>query len=108
MTCVKRAVDHQIARMFGYTGIRMLITSATPLLIISAIIAVVGVIGFTHYGGPWQAWVNVFCGFTSIVLLSIFGPPGHALSRGRREPDDMSDLSEQRRRELVRGTSMYL
>jgi hypothetical protein len=84
----------------------MLISGRTLLILLSALITTVGVVGFTHYGGPWQAWVNVFCGAASLALLCVLRSP--AGGRGRQETSDMNDLSPQRRRELVRGTSMYL
>src|SRR5436190_774983 len=86
--------------------LRMLISGRFLLLILASVITIVGVIGFTHYDGPWEAWVNIFCGLASLaILLMLRGP---AAGRGRHETEDMNQLSPQRRRELVRGTSMYL
>lgn len=76
------------------------------LILLSVLITAVGVIGFTHYGGPWLAWANVFCGLASFVILVLLRSP--STGRGRQETADMNTLSPQRRRELVRGTSMYL
>ena len=84
----------------------MLISGRALLLALAGVITVVGVIGFTYYDGPWMAWVNVFSGVSSLLVLTMLRAPG--VGRGRRETEDMNQLSPQRRRELVRGTSLYL
>ena len=84
----------------------MLISGRTLLMALGLVITVVGVIGFTHFNGPWEAWVNVFCGGSILAILLALRSPG--VGRGRQETSDMNQLSPQRRRELVRGTSLYL
>jgi hypothetical protein len=86
----------------------MLISGRFLLTVLAIVIIGVGIVGFTHYGGPWQAWVNMFCGVATLIVLNGLVSSSSRSGRGKREPDDMSTLSPQRRRELVRGTSLYL
>jgi hypothetical protein len=85
----------------------MLISSRFLLALVFGIVAAAGIIMLaervTH---QWIAWLNVACGVVGSVVL--FLPRSSTSPTLRRETDNINDLSPQRRRELVRGTSLYL
>jgi hypothetical protein len=83
----------------------MVITGRSLLLGLSAVVAAVGVVMWIDRQAHWLALVAAGCGLLSIVILNIAHPPQ---TLRRREPEDIEQLLEQRRRELVRGTSLYL
>jgi hypothetical protein len=84
----------------------MVITGRTLLLGLLIAIVVVGVALWVEPGARWLALVVAACGLVGIVVLNLLAPPGRVL--GPAEPDDIDKLSESRRRELMRGTSLYL
>src|SRR6185503_15687177 len=85
----------------------MVISGRLLLLVLSACIAALGIVTWAvpEYG-KWLALGVIGCGVVSILVLNIFRPP--ASSAGRMESSNITELTEQRRRELVRGTSLYL
>ncbi|MHC5022601.1 MAG: hypothetical protein ACYTGG_01645 [Planctomycetota bacterium] len=84
----------------------MVITGRTLLLWLLIAIVVVGVSLWMVPGARWLALVAAACGLGGIAVLLVVSPRGRAL--GPTEPDDIDKLSEARRRELMRGTSLYL
>jgi hypothetical protein len=84
------------------------------LLVFSLVVAAAGIIMLIDPGARWLAWAIVICGVANLLVLAAFDPTalgGAALggrARGPQESDDISSLTPQRRRELVRGTSLYL
>lgn len=84
-----------------------MISGRRLLLALSACIAALGVVTWTlpEYGKALAIGVIV-CGVISILVLNVVRSP--ALPVGRPESPKITDLTEQRRRELVRGTSLYL
>jgi hypothetical protein len=98
---VSRAMDG------WYHGNGMLISTRTLLLGLSAIVTAVGlfILFSGHSNLLWLLWVIVGCGAVSIIALLLWNTvPGGM----RSETDDINDVSAERRRELVRGTSLYL
>jgi hypothetical protein len=86
----------------------MLISTRMLLLGLSAIVTAVGVFMLIddQARAHWLVWVVIACGACSIAaLLVLTGVPA---GRMRSETDDISDVAPERRRELVRGTSLYL
>lgn len=77
------------------------------LLLLSACIAALGIVTWNMPElARWLALGVTLCGIISILVLNVFRPP--VLPMGRGETSNITDLSPQRRRELVRGTSLYL
>ncbi|PJF24029.1 MAG: hypothetical protein CUN53_19900, partial [Phototrophicales bacterium] len=79
---------------------------------LSALIVITGAAMGLLQSVQWLAWIQVGIGAASIAIITLLSAspastPVSAPSR-RRESDDITRLSEQRRRELVRGTSLYL
>ena len=99
----RREADGSGARLAVHLS--MVITGRSLLLGLSAIVAAVGVVMWIDRQAHWLALVAAGCGLLSIVILNIVHPPE---TLRRREPEEIEQLMEQRRRELVRGTSMYL
>lgn len=52
-----------------------------------------------------MAWVIIGCGVISIFVLNVYRPP---VPLAKSESEDICHLTESRRRELIRGTSLYL
>ena len=86
----------------------MLITARPLLLIMSVITAAIGAIIWFIPVSRWMGLVVVGCAAINGIALLIFSAPSGRASGGKREPDDISGLTQQRCRELVRGTSLYL
>lgn len=88
----------------------MVISGRVLLMILAVVVTAAGLIMWFRHGPIWLSWVHVFCGIASLLLLQPWvgsiRPPISAA--GRQEHDDISGLSPERRRELVRGTSLYL
>ncbi|MCP3903984.1 MAG: hypothetical protein GY715_10155 [Planctomycetes bacterium] len=79
---------------------RRVILAGTPL-----VIAVIVVWTTESIGGPLAAGLLVGAGVLGIVIFLL----GRPRERGPLvEPDDMSRISDERRRELMRGTSLFL
>jgi hypothetical protein len=75
--------------------------------VLSVVIAAMGVVlWWMPDQARWLAPVIAVCGFACTLILNVFRPP--IPSVGRKEPAQIDELSAQRRRELVRGTSLYL
>ncbi|HWB19077.1 MAG TPA: hypothetical protein VG711_02165 [Phycisphaerales bacterium] len=58
-------------------------------------------------GGHWMAWVLWGCALLSNVA-AIMGGNDPRVGRRLTESDDISEVSETRRMELIRGTSLHL
>ena len=86
----------------------MLITGRPLLYVLSAIVTVIGVAMWVDHGPQWPAIVNTICGVMMAAVLTFMCGAVTGPSAGRRESDDINELTAQRRRELVRGTSLYL
>jgi hypothetical protein len=84
------------------------------LLVLSVVIAAAGAMMILNHENHWLAWVVAGCGLLNIALLvlldnrALSGASAAMHISGKRESDDITGLSLQRRRELVRGTSLYL
>lgn len=86
----------------------MLLTARHLLLLLAAIGTAVGVVILLWRDAQVLAWVVIACGAVSIAVLTMFPAWGGGGPPVRRESEDITTLSDQRRRELVRGTSLYL
>jgi len=88
----------------------MLISGRVLIMILAALVVVAGVIMWFDQGARWLAWVNIFCGVATMVLLipRVTALTSASVSQTRREGENINELSAERRRELVRGTSLYL
>jgi hypothetical protein len=90
----------------------MLISTRTLLLGLSAVVTAFGL--FVLMSGMvqerWPLWVMVGCSAASIVALLVWTTTATSATGGGagNETDDINDASPERRRELVRGTSLYL
>ncbi len=85
----------------------MLVSTRTLLLGLSVIVTAVGVLMLldSQARSHWLIWVIVGCGAASILALLVWS---NVPSGVRGETDDINDVAPERRRELVRGTSLYL
>jgi hypothetical protein len=83
----------------------MLISGRRLLLGLSVVIAAVGIVMWLQPDHTWLALVIAACGLVSILVLNLFRPP---MARAKHEPDSIDRLPPARRRELIRGTSLYL
>lgn len=84
----------------------MLISTRKVLLGLAIIVTAVGVLMLLETRTNWFVWlINVGCGLASICAL-IYWP--NSVPSLMRESDDIVAVSVDRRRELVRGTSLYL
>ncbi len=79
---------------------------------VRAVLAGVAVISAAAGGALWLwlgpgvlVWILLLCGVISLIVARI--GPGRGTTR-LEEPDDVSQLSVERRHQLVRGTSMHL
>jgi hypothetical protein len=88
----------------------MLITGRRIQLVLALFILGTGVWGIVAYRGEWLTWVVVALGVAILITVCVFDSPiiGTAGGGGRPEPDEMQTLDALRRKELVRGTSLYL
>ncbi|MCZ6837195.1 MAG: hypothetical protein O7G85_15580 [Planctomycetota bacterium] len=87
---------------------RRLLLSLSIILVVAGIVFVLDAWG----GGTLdQSMARIFagivigCGVVSILVLNVYSPP---LPMAKSEPDDIDALTESRRRELIRGTSLHL
>jgi hypothetical protein len=83
----------------------MLISTRNLLIGLSIVVTLVALLMLLDSRMTWLAWVIIGCGLASVAALSIWP---NAVPRLAREADDINDVPSQRRRELVRGTSLYL
>lgn len=84
----------------------MLISTRNLLLGLSVIVTTVGVVLLvTRPEAGWLVWVIIFCGIASISALSLWPDSIPMLPK---ESEQINDTTVERRRELVRGTSLYL
>ncbi len=83
----------------------MLITGRWLLLTLSIVVVAAGLTLWMAPEARWLALVAAVCGLVSVLVLNIFRSPVAAASE---ESPDISMLSPQRHREMIRGTSLYL
>ena len=83
----------------------MLISPRNLLVAMSVIVTTVGVILLLQDYNNWMVWVIIACGIISISALSLWPDRLPTLSK---ESENIVDTTDDRRRELVRGTSLYL
>lgn len=81
------------------SGRRLLLSS----LIVIAAVAIV--IAIKPQDSAWLSIVVAAVALAGIIVLNVYRP---AMPMRFNEPDDVVALSEHRRRELIRGTSMHL
>jgi hypothetical protein len=86
----------------------MVITGRPVLLLLSLLIVAAGTVLWFDPTARWAAVVTVLAGLFSLLMVGVLYRPAMRESAGRQESDDINDLTDQRRRELVRGTSLYL
>jgi hypothetical protein len=86
----------------------MLISGRHVLLALALMITGVGAIGAIQHHGEWLNTLVIVLGLANLMALYAFRPGAGRTIGMRREVDDMQTLNPQRRRELVRGTSLYL
>jgi hypothetical protein len=86
----------------------MLISGRHVLLLIALMIASVGAVGAIKHHGEWLNTLVIVLAMANLIALLIFRPGGNPRLGRRRETDDMKTLTPDRRRELIRGTSLYL
>ena len=88
---------------------RRLLLSLSIILVVSGIVIMldrpIGSMALTEPIGRILVWVMVVCGVISIIVLNVYHPP---MPMAKNENEDICLLSESRRRELIRGTSMHL
>lgn len=84
----------------------MVVSGRLLLLALLVVIAAASVVIWVdERAAQWLALVIAGCALVALLLMNMFRPP--IRTRGR-EPADMRELSDARRRELVRGTSLFL
>src|SRR5688572_32688141 len=83
----------------------MLISSRNLLVGLSVIVTTLGVLLLLRDQTNWLVWVIIACGIISITALSLWPDRLPTLAK---ESEDITETSEELRRELVRGTSLYL
>ena len=86
----------------------MVITGRPVLMLLSLLIMAGGAVLWFDPTARWAAIVTVIAGLISLLVTAVLFRPAMRESTGRHESDDINDLTDQRRRELVRGTSLYL
>lgn len=87
----------------------MLISIRSLLLALSIVVTAVGVTLLLRvHDHRWLVWMIVACGSVSIAALLIWRPSRVDFGGSAHESDNIITASAERRRELVRGTSMYL
>jgi hypothetical protein len=83
----------------------MILSGRRLLLGLSIIIVACGVVILLRPEARWLSAVIVLCGFVAALVLNVFGTS----SRPRLpEPDEIAEISAERRAELIRGTSKFL
>lgn len=87
-----------------YTG-AMVIGPRVVFLGLSLILAAAGGALWMWRGADVLTWVLLLCGTIGILVVLVTRP---VTTAEFREPDDVSQLSQQRRQQLIRGTSMHL
>ena len=90
----------------GGTLPRRVISGRRLLLALSCIVAAVGIVIWIQPTSRHLALIIVLCGLISLLVLNAFRPAPPR--EPEAETDDIDKLGEERRRELVRGTSMHL
>jgi hypothetical protein len=91
-----------------FSGRRLLLSLAIIVVVAGAVFALQSPLtgrGLDASLARIFAWVVVGCGLAIIVVLNVYRPP---TPLARHESDDIAALPEARRRELIRGTSLYL
>lgn len=83
----------------------MVIPLRVVFLGLSLTLAAAGVALWIWLGADAFVWGLLLCGTIGVVLLIV---PRPTTTADLREPDDVSQLSDQRRQQLIRGTSMHL
>jgi hypothetical protein len=84
----------------------MFLTGRRLLLIGSIVVAVIGLaLWLTESAGRQVAAGILMAGFVGVIIAGLLPAPRPAT---RRESEDVRELNEARRRELMRGTSLYL
>ncbi len=93
----------------------MIFSGRRLLLSLSILVVVSGIVFLLQYpfGGTRLdesvarifAGITIACGIISIIVLNVYRPP---MMNSKSESDDVCELIETRRRELIRGTSLYL
>lgn len=76
------------------------------LLALSCIVAAVGIVLLIKPDAHYLALVVALCGLASIIVLNALRP--RPPQEVEKEIDDIGKVGDDRRRELVRGTSMHL
>ena len=88
---------------------RRLLLSLSIIMVVAGVVIMIdrpsGSFSLSEPIGQILVWIMVVCGVTSILVLNVYRPP---MPMARSESDDICLLSESRRRELIRGTSMHL
>ncbi|MHC4948092.1 MAG: hypothetical protein ACYTG1_07505 [Planctomycetota bacterium] len=84
----------------------MTLTGRRMLLALAVIVVAMGIVIWIEPDTAWMAIVVAACGMVMVLVLVAVAPA--APGTGRPEPDDIDKLGPQRRRELIRGTSMHL
>ncbi len=83
----------------------MLIRTRNLLLGLAVIVTTVGVLLLLRDHNNLLVWIIIACGVASISALSLWPDSIPTIAK---ESEDIRDTSDERRRELVRGTSLYL
>ncbi len=91
-------------RWVVYTG-AMVIGLRVVVLGLSLTLAAAGVALWIWLGADVFVWGLLLCSAIGVVVLIVTRPSAAA---DIREPDDVSQLSKERRQQLIRGTSMHL
>lgn len=86
----------------------MVITARMVLVALSVVIAVVGVIMMSDPPARPLAWVVLGCAVINIIVLNVHHERVAPAFRGSPESDDIGQVSQERLRQLVRGTSLHL
>jgi hypothetical protein len=85
----------------------MLVSGRPLLAILLLVIIAAGAVLWLDHSAQWAAGVTIGSATAGLFILWLMY--GSASVSGRkRESDDINQITEQRRRELVRGTSLYL
>lgn len=85
----------------------MVIHWRTILLALAVVVVAVGVVIFVEPSARWLALVVAGAGFGILVVLNMVSPP-RIDQPGPPEDDEIDKISETRRLELIRGTSLSL
>ena len=85
----------------------MLISGRPLLAILLLLIVASGVVTLLDHAARWAAAITVGCAAAGLLILWLMYGSA-AVTGPKRESDDIAQITDQRRRELVRGTSLYL